>query len=77
MNISITLNDDEAALVSEYAAKSQVSVSEFAREATTKAARNAAYLAKLAHADEQIREGKIVTFTSEEWENFINEQDLH
>ena len=33
---------------------------------------NAAYLAKLKKADEEIRQGKVVRFTDEEWEKFIN-----
>ena len=73
MTVSITLNEAEAALVTEYAAKSQVSVSEFIHEAATKAARNAAYLAKLARADEQIKSGKYRVVTWEELEAMINE----
>ena len=68
MTISITLNEAESALVSEYAEKSQVSVAEFARAAITKAARNAEYLAKLNRANEQIRNGQVVVKTMEELE---------
>ena len=76
MTISINLNEAEAALVSKYAQEKQVSVSEFAHEAMMKAARNAAYLAKLDDSDRQIREGKVVEFTAAEWEKFVNEQNL-
>ena len=42
-----------------------------------KAMRNARYLAMLDESFKQVREGKIVSFTEEEWENFTNEQELH
>ena len=42
-----------------------------------KAMRNARYLAMLDESFKQAREGKIVSFTEEEWENFTNEQELH
>ena len=42
-----------------------------------RAINNARYLAMLAESIRQDREGKVVTFTDEEWENFISEQDIH
>ncbi len=42
-----------------------------------KAMRNARYLAMLDESFKQAREGKIISFTEEEWENFTNEQELH
>ena len=42
-----------------------------------KAMRNARYLAMLDESFKQAHEGKIVSFTEEEWENFTNEQELH
>ena len=73
MTISITLNEAEAALVSEYAEKSQVSVAEFARAATTKAARNAEYLAMLDRGFKQMEEGGGRLVTKEEMERMLNE----
>ena len=68
MTISFNLSDSDAALVEEYTKNNNISASDFAREAMMKAARNAAYLAKLAHADEQIRNGQVVVKTWEELE---------
>jgi len=42
-----------------------------------RAINNARYLAMLAESIRQDKEGKVVTFTDEEWEKFVNEQDLH
>lgn len=42
-----------------------------------KAIRNARYLAMLEKSFKQLEEGKVVSFTDEEWEAFVNEQDLH
>ena len=42
-----------------------------------KAGRNARYLAMLDESFKQAREGKIISFTEEAWENFVNEQELH
>ena len=39
-----------------------------------KALRNARYLAKLDESEKQLKEGKFISFTAEEWEKFINEQ---
>ena len=41
-----------------------------------KALRNARYLAGLERSIKQFDEGKIVKFTAEEWEAFVNEQNL-
>lgn len=42
-----------------------------------KAVRNARYLAEIERRDEDLKAGKnCVTFTDEEWEAFINAQDL-
>ena len=41
-----------------------------------KAINNARYLAMLDESIQQIKEGKVVTFTDEEWEKFVNEQNL-
>ncbi len=42
-----------------------------------KALHNARYLAGLERSIKQFDEGKVVTFTPEQWEAFVNEQDLH
>ena len=42
-----------------------------------KAIRNARYLAMLDRSFKEIEEGKVVSFTDEEWEAFVNAQDLH
>ena len=73
MTFSVTLNDTDAALVEEYTKSNNISASDFARESMMKAARNAAYLAKLAHADEQIRNGQVVVKTWDELEAMANE----
>ena len=41
-----------------------------------KALRNARYLADLERSIKQFDEGKVVKFTAEEWETFVNGQDL-
>ena len=42
-----------------------------------RAINNARYLAKLDRSIQQFKEGKVVSFTDEEWEKFVNEQELH
>jgi len=42
-----------------------------------KALHNARYYAMLDRSSKQIAEGKVVTFTDEEWEAFANAQDIH
>ena len=42
-----------------------------------KALHNARYFAELDRSFKQIEEGKVVTFTDKEWENFVNAQNLH
>ncbi|MBO4401283.1 MAG: hypothetical protein J5809_05510 [Selenomonadaceae bacterium] len=39
-----------------------------------RALRNARYLTKLDESNRQFKEGKVVSFTAEEWEKFTNEQ---
>ena len=42
-----------------------------------KAIHNAKYFAMLERSEREIKEGKnIVTFSDEEWEDFVNAQDL-
>lgn len=42
-----------------------------------KAMRNARYLAKLDRSIQQEKEGKMVKFTEEEWEKFVDGQELY
>ena len=42
-----------------------------------KALHAARYYAMLDRSTEQLREGKVVKFTAEEWEAFVNAQNLH
>ena len=42
-----------------------------------KVIRAARFYAELERSENQIKEGKVVTFTDEEWEDFINAQSLH
>lgn len=41
-----------------------------------KAIHNAKYFAKLAASEKEIIEGKVVSFTDEEWEEFVNAQNI-
>lgn len=43
----------------------------------SKAARNARYLAELDKSIQQGNEGKIISFTEEDWEKFTDEQELY
>ena len=71
MSITIDLSPADVQLIQQ-AAAGNISIEQFSREAILKAARNATYLAKLRKADEEIEQGKVVKFTDEEWERFIN-----
>ena len=42
-----------------------------------KAINNARYLATLDESLKQAKEGKIVSFSGEEWEKFVGEQEFH
>ena len=39
--------------------------------------RAARFYAELERSENQIKAGKVVTFTDEEWEDFVNAQNLH
>ena len=41
-----------------------------------KAIHNAKYFSKLADSEQEISEGKVVSFSDEEWEEFVNAQNL-
>lgn len=42
-----------------------------------KALHNARYFAMIERSSKQFAEGKFITFTDEEWEDFVNAQNLH
>lgn len=42
-----------------------------------KALRAARFYAEIERSTEQYKQGKVVTFTEEEWEAFVNAQNLH
>ena len=42
-----------------------------------KVIRAARFYAMLERSDKQFKEGKVVTFTDEEWEAFVNAQNIH
>ena len=74
INVTVTLNYPPADLeiLKAQAAAANQTVEDFIIKASMRSANNAAYLAKLKKADEEIRQGKVVKFTDEEWEKFIN-----
>ena len=72
MSITIDFSPDSMELIQEQAMANNTTAEEFIRQASEKAARNAAYLSKLDRSREEIRQGKTVSFTDEEWEKFIH-----
>lgn len=42
-----------------------------------KVIRAARFYAEIERSDKQLKEGKVVTFTEKEWEDFVNAQNLH
>ena len=72
MTVTLNLNEAESALVSKYAAQSQVSVEHIILESAMKSLRNAEYLAMLDRSMKQFEEGKVVVKTTEELEKLIN-----
>ena len=72
MPITIDFSPADMELLRAQAAAANETVEEFIRKSSMKSANNAAYLAKLKKSDEEIRQGKVVRFTDEEWERFIN-----
>ncbi|MBO6178277.1 MAG: hypothetical protein J6O04_03815 [Selenomonadaceae bacterium] len=76
MTIAVELSPSDVAFVKSQAFAANLSVETFARDAIMKVANNAEYMAKLNESDEQIKGGKVKRFTAEEWEKFVNEQDV-
>lgn len=74
--IMVELSSADTKLVEAGALAGNMSVEEFSHAAIMKAARNAAYTAKLDRAFQNMRERKnMVSFTEEEWERFVHEQE--
>ena len=71
MSITFDIDALDAKLIQQQAASSNMDVSDFAREATMKAARNAAYLAKIDRGIKQMHEGSGTIFTDEELRKLI------
>jgi hypothetical protein len=71
MPITIDFSPADIQLIQQ-ATAGNVSVEQFSREAILKAARNAAYLDKLNKSAEQVKQGKVVKFSDEEWEKMTN-----
>lgn len=72
MSITIDLSPADIQLVQEQATVSNVSIEQYSREAIMKTARNAAYLAKIDRAHEQMQAGTGKRFTLDELGAFIN-----
>ena len=71
MSIIIDLSPSDVQFVQEQATAENVSVEQFSRDAIMKAARNAAYLAKLDKGFKQMAEGRFTHFTDEELRQMI------
>ena len=76
MSIAIDLPPAELKFAEEQATAQNVGVAEYILAMVNKAMRNAEYLAKLDRAYKDKAEGKGVMFTDEEWERYVNEQEL-
>ena len=76
MTITLDYSPDSIAMIERQAEAESTTIEDFIRKASEKAARNAEYLAKLDRARQEIREGKVVTFSDDEWERFINAQNI-
>ena len=76
MTLAFNFDDIDTKLIQRSAAKQNLSLVEFARQAMLKAAHNAEYLSMLDESRRQIAEGKIVSFSDEEWDKFVQEQEL-
>ena len=73
MGLSVNFNESDSTQIENVANNNKISAPEFVREVTMKAVRNAAYLAKLNRADEQIKSGKYRIVSWEELEALANE----
>ena len=68
MSITINFSPADMALIEAQASANNTTAEEFIRNASAKAARNAAYLAKLDHAAQQVKQGNVVYKTFDELE---------
>ncbi len=76
MTVSLDFTPNDAAFIESQAIAANLTVEDFSRAAILKAANNAAYLNKLEKSEKQIKEGQVKTFTAEEWERFVSEQEV-
>ena len=72
MLLSINLSDSDAALFQDYANERNISVAEAMLQSMRKSVHNAAYLAKLELAREQVKQGHVVFKTMDELEEMAN-----
>ncbi len=72
MQLSIDINEAEAALFQQYADKRNITLSEAMLDSMRKAVHNAEYLAMIDRGIHQMKEGTGKYFTDEELEAFIN-----
>ena len=76
MTITIEYSPAEMEVITAQAKAGNTSVEEFIRTSSSKAARNAEYLAKIDRAYKNKADGKSTMFTGDEWESFVHEQEL-
>ncbi len=76
MLITMDFSPADIMLIQKHAEASNLSMEDFTRDTVMKAVRNAEYLAKIDRAYKNLEEGKGKTFTDEEWERFVHEQEL-
>ena len=72
MQLSIDLNEADAALFQKYADERNMTVAEAMLQSMRKAAHNAAYLAMIDRGIKQMKDGTGRFFSDEELEAFIN-----
>lgn len=76
MTVTLDFTPNDVAFIESQAIAANLTVEDFSRAAILKAANNAAYLNKLEKSEKQIKEGQVKTFTAEEWERFVSEQEV-
>jgi len=76
MSITLDFSPADIQLIQEQANASNVSVEQFSHEAIMKAARNAAYMAKIDRGIKQMHEGTGKFFTDEELEALFNGNNI-
>lgn len=72
MQLVIDLPQKDIDFIAEQAKRENISKENFSRKAIMKAARNAAYVARIKQAKKNLDDGKGVYFTNEELEELFN-----